>query len=183
MDWRKDRPCFGQICRNWTLSFCQQQTEVAARLPIPTTDDESSPYAVEDVDEDEEECYEHCHPESESEIMHQRPQKILWKIAVPFSLKMKLLSFWINAVVIWEFLDQWRWYLRKAFSLFGWLCFDPAALAAKLKASYWAHFHSGISTKKTFTPGLRLQAWQGGHLFHIFPPWPRELLLSTRIGL
>ena len=57
-------------------------------------------HIVEDVDEDEEECYEHCHPESESEIMHQRPQKILWKIAVPFSLKMKLLSFWINAVVI-----------------------------------------------------------------------------------
>ena len=48
-----------EICRNWRLSFCQQQTE--------QTDDEISPYAIKDVDEDEEECDEHCHPESESE--------------------------------------------------------------------------------------------------------------------
>ena len=31
--------------------------------------DESSPYAIKNVDEDEEECYEHCHPEKESEIL------------------------------------------------------------------------------------------------------------------
>ena len=55
-------------------------------------------------------------------------KKILWKIAneraVPFTLKMKLFGFWINAAVIWEFLDQCSCYLGKAFSLFGWLCFD-----------------------------------------------------------
>ena len=83
---------FGQICRNWTLSFwptdraCSQTSNFplftvlwihkkdtntqsfASESPqLMMKSWRSSPNAIEDVDQDEEECDEHCHPESESE--------------------------------------------------------------------------------------------------------------------
>ena len=69
----------------------------------------SSPDAIKDVDKDEEECDEHCHPESDTKFLF-HVHKILWKIVSEsaFIFTMKLLSFCINAADFWEsllFLD------------------------------------------------------------------------------
>ena len=135
---------FGQICRNWTLSFwptdraCSQTynfhpfsvlrihkentniTSFANESPqLMVKSWRSSPYAIKDVDEDEEECDEHCHPESESEtsascinvpkiyrgrlpIKEQCPLPSKWNCSVSGSMQLVFESFWINAADIWE---------------------------------------------------------------------------------
>ena len=130
----------------------------------------SSPYAIKDVDEDEEECDEHCHPESESEtsascinVQKKYCGRLPMKELCPLPSKW---NFWINAAVIWEFLDQCRWCLGKAFSLFGWLCFDrywqqnwkPTTEPSFILEKTLEKSQKGYEALKQ---GLRLQAWQG----------------------
>ena len=103
-----------------------------------------------------------------------------------------------------KFLDQCSSYLTVSGStqlIFGKSIFSPwltlfwPLLTAKLKPGHWANFYIRInlrkyhkweirSTQKSFfhSKGIKI-ASIAGHLFCIFPPWPRELLLSTRIGL
>ena len=147
---------FGQICRNWTLSFwptdraCSQTSNFHPFSPILCIHKKTRTSKVLQVNPHNWWWKaEGAHLTLLKMLMRTRKsvtsiailkvrvkllrhastsKKILWKIAneraVPFTLKMKLFGFWINAAVIWEFLDQCSWYLGKAFSLFGWLCFD-----------------------------------------------------------
>ena len=134
----------------------------------------SSPYAIKDVDEDEEECDEHCHPESESEtsascinVQKNIVEDCQWKSCALYPQ---------NEAV--RFLDQCSCYLRVSGSMqliFGksilslWLTLLWPLLTAKLKANHCAQFHIGKNSREITKgiwstqglQGLRLQAWQG----------------------
>ena len=146
---------FGQICRNWTLSFwptdraCSQTSNfpLFTVLWIHKKDTNTKSFATDDEKLKELTLrYWRCWwgrgrvwralPSWKWEwtfcVMHQRCKKIMWKIANEKAAPFKNETVW--------FLDQCSCHLGKAFSLFGLLCFDR----------YWQQNWKLVTLKPTF---------------------------------